>query len=193
MHCPERQGAPSRPHEPVASEQRALEAVLAGDFDMVLAEEFPGAPMPFAEGLEVEEVCRDPLLLAVPDGWDPDDLAADLCASLPDALVRVVDDLVELAVPTTVDLSAALAILAPGRPAGIGVPLAPRPRRRGGPEPAHILRQHPRGHQRRPRRPLRTGHIARPSARTVTSTARSDGSSSLPLGAVAQLVRAGDS
>jgi DNA-binding transcriptional LysR family regulator len=56
--------------------QRALEAVLAGDFDMVLAEEFPGAPMPFVDGLEVEEVCRDPLLLAVPDGWDPDDLAA---------------------------------------------------------------------------------------------------------------------
>ena len=24
----------------------------------------------------MEEVCRDPLLLAVPDGWDPDDLAA---------------------------------------------------------------------------------------------------------------------
>ena len=56
--------------------QRALEAVLAGDFDMVLAEEFPGAPMPFVDGLEVEEVCRDPLLLAVPDGWDPDDVAA---------------------------------------------------------------------------------------------------------------------
>jgi purine catabolism regulator len=56
---------------------------------------------------------------------DGEDLAADLSASLPDALVRVVDDLVELAVPTTVDLPAALATLAVGRPAGIGIGVRP--------------------------------------------------------------------
>ncbi len=49
--------------------QGALQAVLAGDFDMVLAEEFPGLPLRMMEGLEFDEVCRDPLLLAVPDAW----------------------------------------------------------------------------------------------------------------------------
>lgn len=65
--------------------QRALPAVLAGDFDMVLAEEFPGAPLQLMSGLEVEEVCRDPLLLAVPDGWSTGGEAPRLaaCATLP--------------------------------------------------------------------------------------------------------------
>jgi DNA-binding transcriptional LysR family regulator len=54
---------------------QAVPAVLAGDFDMVLAEEFPGIPLPLVDGLDVQDVCRDPLLLAVPDGWDPADLA----------------------------------------------------------------------------------------------------------------------
>jgi len=58
-------------------------------------------------------------------GADGPDVAADLSASLPDALARVVDDLVELAVPTTVDLPAALATLASGRPAGIGIGVRP--------------------------------------------------------------------
>lgn len=51
--------------------QSAVAAVLAGDFDMVLAEEFPGSPLRMADGLDVEEVCRDPLLLAVPEEWAP--------------------------------------------------------------------------------------------------------------------------
>ncbi|MGY1622898.1 PucR family transcriptional regulator ligand-binding domain-containing protein [Geodermatophilus sp. SYSU D00965] len=56
---------------------------------------------------------------------DGEDVAADLSASLPDALVRVVGDVVELAVPRTVDLPAALATLAAGRPAGIGIGTRP--------------------------------------------------------------------
>jgi purine catabolism regulator len=56
---------------------------------------------------------------------DGDDLVADLSDALPDALARVVGDLVELAVPTAVDLPAALATLAAGRPAGIGIGARP--------------------------------------------------------------------
>jgi DNA-binding transcriptional LysR family regulator len=65
--------------------QRALPAVLAGDFDMVLAEEFPGVPLRLISGLEVDEVCRDPLLLALPDGWISGDETAELpeLSSLP--------------------------------------------------------------------------------------------------------------
>jgi purine catabolism regulator len=44
---------------------------------------------------------------------------------LPDALVRIVGDVVELAVPADVDLDAALAVLAAGRPAGIGIAARP--------------------------------------------------------------------
>jgi purine catabolism regulator len=58
-------------------------------------------------------------------GAEATDLAADLTAALPDALVRVVGDLVELAAPAAVDLDAALAVLAAGRPAGIGIAVRP--------------------------------------------------------------------
>ncbi len=65
--------------------QRALQAVLAGDFDMVLAEEFPGFPLRMMDGLEFDEVCRDPLLLAVPDAWTVGDTPPELSdlASMP--------------------------------------------------------------------------------------------------------------
>ncbi|HWM57391.1 MAG TPA: PucR family transcriptional regulator [Pseudonocardia sp.] len=62
---------------------------------------------------------------AVAAGTDPADLAADLATALPDALVRVVDDLVELAVPLATDLPGVLGTLAPGRPAGIGIGVRP--------------------------------------------------------------------
>jgi purine catabolism regulator len=65
------------------------------------------------------------LRAAVVAAEQPADLAADLTAALPDALVRVVGDLVELAVPATVDLDAALAVLAAGRPVGIGIAVRP--------------------------------------------------------------------
>lgn len=68
---------------------------------------------------------RDLRAAVIDSRGDAEDLAADLSASLPDALVRVVDDLVELAVPTTIDVVAALATLAADRPAGIGVGARP--------------------------------------------------------------------
>ncbi|HET7666182.1 MAG TPA: PucR family transcriptional regulator [Mycobacterium sp.] len=61
--------------------------------------------------------------VAAPD--DADDLAADLLITLPDALVRVVDQAVELAVPLDTDLPGVLATLAGGRPAGIGIAVRP--------------------------------------------------------------------
>jgi PucR family transcriptional regulator, purine catabolism regulatory protein len=56
---------------------------------------------------------------------DADDLAADLVTTLPDALVRVVGDLVELAAPLGTDLSGVLGTLAAGRAAGIGIGVRP--------------------------------------------------------------------
>lgn len=57
--------------------------------------------------------------VAAPD--DADDLAADLLITLPDALVRVVGEVVELAVPLDTDLPAVLGRLAGARAAGIGI------------------------------------------------------------------------
>ncbi|OBF27203.1 hypothetical protein A5724_03600 [Mycobacterium sp. ACS1612] len=62
---------------------------------------------------------------AVAAQHDADDLAADLLTSLPDALVRVVGEVVELAVPIDTDLPGALGTLAGGRPAGIGIAVRP--------------------------------------------------------------------
>ena len=53
------------------------------------------------------------------------ELAADLLIALPDALVRVVGDLVEVAVPLDADLPRVLATLAADRPAGIGIGVRP--------------------------------------------------------------------
>jgi purine catabolism regulator len=61
--------------------------------------------------------------VAAPD--DADDLATDLLTSLPDALVRAVGQVVELAVPLDTDLPGALRTLAGGRPAGIGIAVRP--------------------------------------------------------------------
>ncbi|HTI74997.1 MAG TPA: PucR family transcriptional regulator ligand-binding domain-containing protein [Mycobacterium sp.] len=56
---------------------------------------------------------------------DADDLAADLLTSLPDALVRVVGGVVELAVPLNTDLPGVLGTLAGSRAAGIGIAVRP--------------------------------------------------------------------
>ncbi|MFC4948968.1 PucR family transcriptional regulator [Pseudonocardia sp. GCM10023141] len=56
---------------------------------------------------------------------DADDLAADLAAAMPGALVRVAGEIVELAVPVDADLPAALATLVPTRAAGIGIGVRP--------------------------------------------------------------------
>lgn len=56
---------------------------------------------------------------------DADDLAADLLITLPDVLVRVVGEVVELAVPLTTDLPGVLGTLAAHRAAGIGIAVRP--------------------------------------------------------------------
>ena len=56
---------------------------------------------------------------------DADDLAADLMITLPDALVRVVGEVVELAVPLDTDLPGVLGTLAGTRAAGIGIAVRP--------------------------------------------------------------------
>src|SRR4051812_34315412 len=61
--------------------------------------------------------------IAAPD--DADDLTADLLTTLPDALVRVAGEVVELAVPLNTDLPGVLATLAGHRPAGIGIAVRP--------------------------------------------------------------------
>ena len=61
--------------------------------------------------------------IAAPD--DADDLAADLLITLPDAVVRVVGEVVELAVPLDTDLPEVLGTLAGGRTAGIGIAVRP--------------------------------------------------------------------
>ncbi|HVH24484.1 MAG TPA: PucR family transcriptional regulator ligand-binding domain-containing protein [Pseudonocardia sp.] len=62
---------------------------------------------------------------AVAAPTEADELAADLLITLPDALVRVVGDVVEVAVPLDADLPRVLATLAPGRPTGIGIGVRP--------------------------------------------------------------------
>jgi Purine catabolism regulatory protein-like family/PucR C-terminal helix-turn-helix domain len=61
--------------------------------------------------------------VAAPD--DADDLAADLLITVPDALVRIVGEVVELAVPLDTDLPGVLGTLARSRPAGIGIAVRP--------------------------------------------------------------------
>ncbi len=51
--------------------------------------------------------------------------AADLAATLPDALVRRVGDVVRVAVPASLDLRQALSRIATGRPTGIGIGVRP--------------------------------------------------------------------
>ncbi|WP_046728796.1 LysR family transcriptional regulator [Streptomyces humi] len=47
--------------------EKALPALQARDFDLVLAEEYPGNPNPRPAGLEQEDLLDDPLHLAVPE------------------------------------------------------------------------------------------------------------------------------
>jgi len=62
---------------------------------------------------------------AVAAPQDADDLAADLLISPPDVLVRVVGEVVELAVPLDTDLPGVLGTLAASRAAGIGIAVRP--------------------------------------------------------------------
>ncbi|MFI5916510.1 LysR substrate-binding domain-containing protein [Dactylosporangium sp. NPDC051541] len=53
----------------------ALPALVAGDFDLVLAEEYPGHPLRQLAGTSRRDLFTDELFLAVPDSWTGDDLA----------------------------------------------------------------------------------------------------------------------
>ncbi|GAA3217360.1 LysR substrate-binding domain-containing protein [Actinocorallia longicatena] len=55
-----------RVHVTQAEPDRALPALLARDFDLVIAEEYPGNPNPRLPELEHEDLCDDPLRLALP-------------------------------------------------------------------------------------------------------------------------------
>ena len=52
----------------------ALPALVSGDFDLVLAEEYPGHPLPHLAGTFREDVFTDELLLAVPSIWEEQNL-----------------------------------------------------------------------------------------------------------------------
>jgi DNA-binding transcriptional LysR family regulator len=47
--------------------ERALPALLAHDYDLVVAEEYPGQPHPQLAGLDSESLCEDPIRLAGAD------------------------------------------------------------------------------------------------------------------------------
>ncbi|MFE7661691.1 LysR family transcriptional regulator [Streptomyces celluloflavus] len=61
-----------RVHVTQAEPEVALPALLARDFDLVIAEEYPGGPHPRPAGIERADLCADPLRLARPrDGQGP--------------------------------------------------------------------------------------------------------------------------
>lgn len=62
-----------RVHVTQQEPEQALPALLALDFDLVIAEEYPGDPHPPPGELEREELCEDTLRLAQPHGTPPAD------------------------------------------------------------------------------------------------------------------------
>ncbi|MFF4345763.1 LysR family transcriptional regulator [Streptomyces sp. NPDC001530] len=56
-----------RVHVTQMEPERALPALLARDFDLVVGEEYPDNPNPRSNELEQEDLCDDPLRLAQPD------------------------------------------------------------------------------------------------------------------------------
>jgi len=95
---------------------QVLERLVRGSVDDVVAARWLAAA-----GLTDHELRA----AAVTAGDEAAELAADLTMALPDALVRVVGDLVEVAVPLDTDLPKVLATLAADRPAGIGIGVRP--------------------------------------------------------------------
>ena len=47
----------------------AVPALVAGDFDLVIAEEYPDQPLPQMSGTERANLLTDPLLLVTPAAW----------------------------------------------------------------------------------------------------------------------------
>ncbi|MFF4758459.1 LysR substrate-binding domain-containing protein [Streptomyces sp. NPDC001292] len=60
--------------------EKALPALQARDFDLVLAEEYPGSPNPRPAGLEQEDLLDDPLHLALPKPSDSPDADGPVAA-----------------------------------------------------------------------------------------------------------------
>lgn len=56
--------------------ENAIPALVARDFDLVLAEEYPGVPAPSRPGVEAATIGDDPLTLALPAGSGAADLPA---------------------------------------------------------------------------------------------------------------------
>jgi DNA-binding transcriptional LysR family regulator len=48
---------------------QAVPALVAGDFDLVIAEEYPDQPLPQMSGTERANLLTDPLLLVTPAAW----------------------------------------------------------------------------------------------------------------------------
>ncbi len=99
---------------------QVLERLLRASVDDVVAARWLAAA-----GLTDHDLRAAAVATAVDPAADAADLAADLTMALPDALVRVVGDLVEVAVPLDTDLPKVLTTLAAGRPAGIGIGVRP--------------------------------------------------------------------
>jgi DNA-binding transcriptional LysR family regulator len=57
-----------RVHLTEAEPEQALPALLARDFDLVIAEEYPGHRQPRPDGLDAEDLLTDPIRLAHPAG-----------------------------------------------------------------------------------------------------------------------------
>jgi DNA-binding transcriptional LysR family regulator len=54
----------------------ALPAMVAGDYDLVMAEEYPGRPLPHSRDTERHDLLTDELLLVTPSGWPEESLEA---------------------------------------------------------------------------------------------------------------------
>lgn len=55
--------------------EEAVPALLAGDFDLVLSEDYPGNPPAPHPGVVTTTIATDPLLLAIPASWSAQSLA----------------------------------------------------------------------------------------------------------------------
>lgn len=62
---------------------RALGALAAREFDIVLGEEYPGLPVSRQKGIDVVPLLDDPLVLVAPEDVDPPHAPADLGARMP--------------------------------------------------------------------------------------------------------------
>ncbi|MEV5551506.1 LysR substrate-binding domain-containing protein [Streptomyces sp. NPDC052309] len=69
-----------RVHVTQMEPERSLPALQARDFDLVLAEEYPGNPNPRSAELEQEDLLDDPLRLALPEPADAPDSSGPTAA-----------------------------------------------------------------------------------------------------------------